>query len=178
MSKPLIHGDLEDYLTGQTLPDTDDERYRQKLARFLVEERGFRREEVEPRVPVPVPVGASSATETIDLVIRLEERPSMVLLYGPGSLVSRHRIALALSRLLAGTMVPVVVVSNGEDADVLAGDTGRVVGRGLDAVPSRRALLDRVRAHDFAPLSRRRLELEARIASAFSRLEDECQVER
>lgn len=34
-------GTLTDYLTGISLPDTLDERYRQKLARFLVVERGI-----------------------------------------------------------------------------------------------------------------------------------------
>ena len=37
----MIYGSLVDYVTGEPLVDTDDERYRQKLARLLVEERGF-----------------------------------------------------------------------------------------------------------------------------------------
>ncbi|MGR0480634.1 MAG: hypothetical protein ACTFAL_04315 [Candidatus Electronema sp. V4] len=35
----LVYGSLRDYLTGELLPDTDDERFRQQLARLLVEEK-------------------------------------------------------------------------------------------------------------------------------------------
>ena len=37
----LIMGELEDFLTGEVLADTHDERYRQKIARYLVEEKGY-----------------------------------------------------------------------------------------------------------------------------------------
>ena len=50
----LILGELKDYLTGETLPDTLDERYRQQLARLLVESKGFLKSDLTPRVPLPV----------------------------------------------------------------------------------------------------------------------------
>ncbi len=177
MSKPLVHGELEDYLTGTTLPDTDDERYRQRLARFLVEDRGHHRGEITPRAPVPVPAGGEMTTGTVDFMVHALGDPAMMIFYGPGSLVSRHRPALALSRLLAGRPIPVVVVSNGEDADVLDGETGTVVGRGIEAIPTRQELEDLARTRAPTPLPPKRLELEARIASAFARLEDECNIE-
>ena len=37
----LILGKLSDYLTGDTLDDTHDERYRQKIARLLVDRKGY-----------------------------------------------------------------------------------------------------------------------------------------
>ena len=37
----LILGETVDYITGQTITDTHDERARQKIARFLVEEKGY-----------------------------------------------------------------------------------------------------------------------------------------
>ena len=38
-SHHLIYGHCNDFITGETVVDTDDERYRQKLARFLVEKK-------------------------------------------------------------------------------------------------------------------------------------------
>ena len=35
----LILGELDDFVTGQRLADTHDERYRQRLSRLLVEEK-------------------------------------------------------------------------------------------------------------------------------------------
>lgn len=43
----FVDGTLRDDLTGDELPDTDDERFRQALAKLLVEERGFAKEELE-----------------------------------------------------------------------------------------------------------------------------------
>ena len=39
----LILGELTDTITRETLADTHDERQRQKLARLLVEKKGYRR---------------------------------------------------------------------------------------------------------------------------------------
>ncbi|MCW5205093.1 hypothetical protein VU02_04130, partial [Desulfobulbus sp. N2] len=48
----LVYGTLKDYLTGEELPDTDDERLRQEMARMMVEEKGFAKEDLEPRLTV------------------------------------------------------------------------------------------------------------------------------
>jgi hypothetical protein len=45
---------LSDFITGEKLADTHDERYRQKIARFLVQEKGYAREDVHPRNPLTV----------------------------------------------------------------------------------------------------------------------------
>jgi len=45
----LILGELTDVITGRTLPDTHDERYRQKIARLLLEEKGYSRSAPPPR---------------------------------------------------------------------------------------------------------------------------------
>ena len=46
----LILGELIDFITGETIQDTHDERYRQKLARLLVEHKGYVKKEIEPAV--------------------------------------------------------------------------------------------------------------------------------
>jgi hypothetical protein len=43
----LILGEVEDFITGQRLKDTHDERYRQKIARLLVAHKGYRKADIE-----------------------------------------------------------------------------------------------------------------------------------
>jgi hypothetical protein len=91
----------------------------------------------------------------------------MVVRFGPGSIVSRERPALAVARLIAPYQVPVVVVTNGEDAEVLDGSTGAVCGRGLDAIPDRRELTARARDFGFPEISPARAEVESRVAYCY-----------
>lgn len=91
----------------------------------------------------------------------------MVIKYGPGSLVTRRRPALAVSRLVAGYQTPVVVVTNGEDAEVISGLTGNVISHGLDSIPSKSELLSIAEHADFTPISEKQAMMEARIVYAF-----------
>ncbi|MFZ0132598.1 MAG: type I restriction enzyme HsdR N-terminal domain-containing protein [Desulfobacterales bacterium] len=163
----LILGELTDFITGETLADTLDERYRQNLARLLIEKKGYAKSEVHPRRPLTARAGRQRAELKIDLVVTLGERLSMIVRFGPGSIVTRHRSALAASRLLEPYQVPVVVVTNGENADVLDGSTGRVIGRGLEELPDRPALLATLAAAAFEPVSAHRAEVESRILYAY-----------
>ncbi len=90
-----IYGELTDYLTGKTLPDTDDERIRQSLARLLVEERGFCRSELLSDQKIITSFSGQRVTSDIDIVVRLQEEPLLLLRCAPGSLVSRERPAIA-----------------------------------------------------------------------------------
>jgi hypothetical protein len=169
----LILGQLTDVITGETLADTHDERYRQKLARLLVEKKGYRRNEIHPRQSLAVRAGSQRAMVKIDFVVALEDRHAMIVKYGPGSIVTRHRSALAASRLLAPYQIPVVVATNGEDADVLDGSTGRVIGRGLEALPDRKQLLEAIAAATFELISPRRAQVESRLFYAYE-VDDAC----
>ena len=122
----LILGKCRDYLSGEAVADTHDERYRQSLAKLLVEKRGYQKPDLEAHQELKVSAGDKCALIRIDLSVVLENRIAMIVRYGPGSLVTRHRPSIAASRLLAPYQIPVVVVSNGEDADILDGKTGQV----------------------------------------------------
>ena len=169
----LILGDLPDYLTGETLADTHDERYRQKLARILVDEKGYPKSEITPRVDVLARAGERCAMIRVDFQVTHANRICMILKYGPGSLVTRQRPALAASRLMAPYQIPVVVVTNGESAEILCGASGKVTGTGFAAVPSRPELSERFPTLLFAPVSKHRAEMESRILYAYD-VDDRC----
>ncbi len=159
----LILGRLADYITGDTLDDTLDERLLQGLARRLVEEKGYAKEEIEPRRELMVQAGEKKAVIKVDFLVSLSGRIGMIIKYGPGSLVTRHRPALAASRLLAPYQIPIAAATNGEDADILNGATGKVLSSGLEAIPSRRELLVLVESAEFVEITPKRAEMESRI---------------
>jgi len=109
----------------------------------------------------------------VTFIVQWDEHRVMVLQYGPGSLITRHRPALALARLVAPYQIPVVVVTNGEEADVLDGTTGRLTASGLDQVPSKAQLVERLEHHLWAPVSNLHAQMAARIVMAFE-VDDRC----
>ncbi len=137
-SHHFIYGTLRDYLTDEVIVDTDDERYRQKLARLLVEEKGYGKRELQARLKIETLFAKNFVVSTIDFVLSVAGKRLLVLRYGPGSLVSRERPALAAARVLDEEyVIPLTVVTNGEDAELLDTWSGKVLAVGLSAIPSR-----------------------------------------
>lgn len=170
-SHHFIYGHLKDFLTGESLVDTDDERYRQKIARLLVEERGFHHHELEPRLKIETLFANNYVTSTIELVVSAAGKRLMVIRYGPGSLVTRERPALAAARTLnPDYVIPFTVVTNGEDAELLDSWSGKVLAVGLSAIPSlehAKALCSDARFEPLPDGPQRQMEL--RILNAYDK---------
>ena len=163
----LILGELVDFITGETIEDTHDERYRQKLAKLLVQKKDYSKNDIKSRYEIPVSADTKKAMVKIDFTITLSNKICMIMKYSPGSLVTRHRPALAASRLVASYQVPIVVATNGEDADILDGYTNEVISSGLESIPDREQLANRVADNPFEQISSRQAEMESRIIYAF-----------
>lgn len=163
----LVLGQLRDYLTGEIRVDTHDERYRQKIARLLVEVKGFPRQALTPRVPITICAGDRKARLWLDLTVSLGGHTVLLVKYAPGSLTTRHQVAVAASRLLGALQVPFSVVTNGEDADVLDNAEAGVVARGLDGVFTLPALEDRLSSRPPVTVAPRHREMAARILYAY-----------
>jgi hypothetical protein len=136
----LIMGELTDYLTGRTLADTHDERFRQKIARHLVEVCGYEKNQIESGKQITVRAGAKTGLLKMDFLVGVAEKTAMMIRYAPGSLVTRRLPNLALSRIVFLYQIPVVVTCNGEDAEIIDCVTGKVIGQGFDAIPDKTAL--------------------------------------
>jgi len=169
----LILGERLDYLSGDIIADSHDERYRQALAKQLVEKLGYRKSDIRARQGLTVAAGDKCARVQIDFAVVLDDRTVMIIRYGPGSLVTRHRPFIAASRLLSPYQIPVVVVTNGEDADILDGKTGDVLARGIESIPSRQALLNRIQGLSFESVGNESIEREQRILYAYD-VDDSC----
>jgi hypothetical protein len=159
----LILGERTDFITGETIVDTHDERYRQKLARLLINDKRYQKNDIKPRKDLLVQAGENKAIIKIDFLINLSGKICMILKFGPGSIVTRRRPLLAASRILAPYQIPIAVATNGEDAEVLEGVSGRVISRGLETIPSREQLIEIVSADLFNRIPAERAEMESRI---------------
>ena len=165
----IIYGTCTDYVTGESIVDTDDERYRQKLARFLVDEKGYVKNELTMRQTIETMFNKQFVTSKIDVGVSLDGRCFMILRYGPGSLVTRERSAIAAARMLKDSyQIPLAVVTNGEDAELLDTYKGKVLAQGLEAIPSRDEAKKMIETLEFKPFTdEKRREREMRIMNAF-----------
>ena len=120
-------------------------------------------------------VDGIQGTTRVDFIIRVGGKAFAVVMFGPGSLVTRERSALATARLIEEYAVPFAVVSNGKDAEVLETKSGRVIAEGLEGIPSKEEALRKIPGLTFEKLPAERLEKERRILYAFDVLaEREC----
>lgn len=169
----LLLGELDDLITGEIIKDTHDERYRQKIARLLVDRKGYLKSDIQPRKGLLIKAGDKRAIIKIDFLISLGDRLCMIIKYGPGSLVTRQRPVLAASRLAAPYQIPVAVVTNGEDAEILEGSSARVLSRGLDNIPSKMQLSTLAAGADFSKIPAERAAMESRILYCHE-IDDSC----
>jgi len=163
----LILGELDDYITGEPLKDTHDERYRQRLARLLVNSKGYLKGDIEPRKRLIVQAGKDRAAIKIDFLINLSGKGCMVIKYGPGSIVTRRRSLLSISRIMEPYQIPIAVVTNGEDAEIVEGLSGNVISQGLENIPTKSQLIEIAAGNNFKLITADRAEMESRIAYCY-----------
>lgn len=72
MAQPVVHGRLIDLISGEPVADTEDERLRQQIARRLLTECGFSRQQIECRRHVPIGVGEKRAEVPLDFLVSFE----------------------------------------------------------------------------------------------------------
>jgi hypothetical protein len=175
MGHKRILGKMTDFITGREITDTDDERYRQKMARFLVEVKGYERDDIAPKRRIEMEIDGKRVLSMVDFVVSAGGKPFMVIKYGPGSLVTRERPALAAARILEDYQIPLTVVTNGEDAEVLDTISGNVLSTGIASIADKAHALEILRKIGLQRLSAKQLEVEKRILSAYDYLEHDLE---
>jgi hypothetical protein len=171
VGRKRILGKTTDFITGREITDTDDERYRQKLARFLVEQKGYDKSDIQSRLRLELAIDDKKVLSMVDFLIRIEGTGFIVIRYGPGSIVTRERPALASARILEEFQIPFTVVTNGEDAEILDTITGEVIGTGMESIPHKSIAMEQLKTITLQHLSSRQSDAEKRILSAYDWLE-------
>ncbi len=163
----LILGEMTDYVTGNNIPDTHDERYRQKISHLLVDSLGFNKTDIEKSKKFLIVADEKKAELKLDFLITLKGKACMIIRYAPGSLVSRRQCAIGWSRVIMPYQIPFVVITNGEDAEIVEGTTGKIVGKGLESIPSKQQLEKNHNTFEFANISDEKRIMAYRIVYAF-----------
>jgi hypothetical protein len=171
----LVLGETTDYITGRMIPDTHDERIRQAVSNLLIEVKGFQKTEVQTRQTLTLTVDQKTGLIPVDFIIRLSDKACMIIMYGPGSLVTRQRPTLAAARLMDDHVIPFSVITNGMDAITMESESGRIIGEGLETIPTREELAKKMKHVVLQRISDDRREKEQRILFAMEVLtQQEC----
>jgi hypothetical protein len=162
----LILGELKCFLTGAILTDTLDERHRQKIAKQLVNKGGFKKTEIVSSVDLQIMAGEIKASIKVDFLIRLQNKIVVLIKYSPGSLVTRRLSTIGLSRIIKPYQIPIAVITNGEDAEILEGSSGNVIASGFDNLPDKKSLQEDIESFLFKPIQKKIFEQASRIIYA------------
>ena len=94
---------ITDFVTGKEIPNVGAEENRQMVERFLVNEKGFSKEDIEVDVDIEMTVAGEPYRSQIDLVVSIDGGATrfMAIKCAAASLGSREREILAASRLLS-----------------------------------------------------------------------------
>ncbi len=171
MGHRRILGKAVDFITGRMITDTDDERFRQKLARFLVEKKGYSRKDIQVKRRIEMVIEGKKVLSMVDFIVRIDGRSVIAIRYGPGSIVTRERPALAAARIVEPYQIPLTVVTNGVDAEVLDTVSGKVIASGLESIPDKNSASGKSEYTAPHSLSPERRDMEQRILTAYDWLE-------
>jgi hypothetical protein len=153
---------ITDIVTGKQIPNVGAEENRQAVERFLIEEKGFSKKDIEVDVDIKMIVAGEAYHSQVDLVISADGGKTRVMAIkcAAASLGSREREILATARLLNDYQIPFAVVSDGKTAKVLDTVTGKKAGEGLDSISSKDEVLKMKDSLKCIPLPKKRLERE------------------
>ncbi len=128
---------IVDFITGEPVPNMGAEANRQQVERYLIEAKGYRREDVIVDAPIDVEIDGQVYRSAVDLIIQIGGRPLMAVKCAAGALGSREREIVSAARLYGTSPLPIAVVSDGTAATVLDAATGKKKRAGLAAIPCR-----------------------------------------
>jgi len=160
---------ITDFVTGKKIPNVGAEENRQMVERFLVNEKGFSKADIEVDVDIEMTVTGEPYRSQIDLVVSVDGGATrfMAVKCAAASLGSREREILSAARLLAENQLPFSVVSDGKSAIVLDTVSGRKLGEGLNAIPAKSEVLEKLKTLQLEPFPKEKREREKLIFRSY-----------
>ncbi len=130
---------ITDFVTGKEIPNVGAEENRQLVEKFLVTKKGYAKSDIEVGVDFEIMIAGEPYRSQIDLIVSVDGGVTRYMAFkcAAASLGSREREILAAARLVGVVQIPLSVVSDGKTAIVLDTVSGRKLGEGLDAIPSK-----------------------------------------
>ena len=136
MHEVSLGGTIRDYLTGEEIDETTYEELRQALAQMLVEERGYPKSSLVPRVLFEYTIEGVLYHKDVDLLVNDPAgKPIMIVIFCPGEVRTYERETVSLARVLQETALPLAVCTDTMDASLMDVVSGECLATGLSAVP-------------------------------------------
>jgi len=160
---------ITDFVTGKDLPNIGAEENRQVIERFLIEHKGYLKDDVQIDADIEMNVAGEIYRSQLDLVVSADGGKTrfMAIRCVAGSLGSREREIVAAARLLDDYQIPFSAVSNGITAIVLDTVSGKKIGEGMDAIPAKKEAIEKSESLKLLPFPKDRLEREKLIFRTF-----------
>ncbi len=159
---------IKDFITGREIDNVGSEASRQIFEKFLVETKGFSKQEIRVDEPLIVQFKGQDYVSAIDLIVYCKTRPFMAITCVAGSIGSYEREILAGARLVYEFQVPFAVSTDARNAVIMDTVSGKTIGHGLDAIPSREAAEKRMASIQETIYSPEKRKLEMIIYRSFN----------
>ncbi|WP_300465008.1 type I restriction enzyme HsdR N-terminal domain-containing protein [Desulfobacula sp.] len=159
---------ITDYITGKAIRNVGPEASRQIFEKFLVGERGYSREDIRVDEPLVVQFKGQDYVSAIDLIVFCRKKAVMAITCVAGSIGSYEREILAGARLVYDYQIPFAVSTDARDAVVMDTVSGKTMGQGLDAIPSKQDVLNRFESIAYLPFDNKKKEREMIIYRSFN----------
>lgn len=159
---------ITDYITGKSVRNIGPEASRQIFEKFLVDEKGYAKKDIQVDKELIVQFKGEDYVSSIDLIVYFKEKALMAITCVAGSIGSYEREILAGARLVHDYQIPFAVSTDARDAVVMDTLSGKTVGQGLDAIPSKQDALKLIESIEYKPLDENRKEREMIIYRSFN----------
>lgn len=169
MHEVSLGGMLLDYITGQTIEETTYEEFRQALAKFFIEEKGYPKHSLKPKVPLIFKIDGQDTGRHIDLVAYGDNgSPLVLVIFCAGDVGSFERETVSAARLFPGGPVPIAIATDSIGASILQTATGDCVATGVRSIPTWAEALAVDAKTPRTPLTAERRQKEERILHAYN----------
>lgn len=166
---------IQDFLTGESLEMTTYEDLRQGLARLLVEEKGYPKDNLTPKVPIQFEIDGKPFVRNVDLVVSSDQnKPALALVFCSGTPETYTREAVYAGRLLPNGPAPLVIVTDTKDARLLRTTDGKELASGFSSIPSWEALQELLVLNQPPALNPDRIAREQRVFYMYSGFLEGC----
>lgn len=121
---------IKDYLTGKDIDATTYEDLRQEIARVMVEEKGYSRENIESKAEIRFQIEDRELVREIDFIVFLDGTPLMVVIFCAGEIETYIRESLAIARLINNGPARFALVTDTQNFMLLYSKDGEIIRKG------------------------------------------------
>ncbi len=166
---------IKDYLTGKEIDATTYEDFRQEIARVMVEEKGYPKQNIQSKARIELEIEGNKIVRYVDFVVLFDNRPFMVVTFCAGEVETYVRESISMARLIDNGPARFSLVTDTQKFILLYAKDGEIIKSGpFSQFPTWNeitALKDKYPHFEY-PLDKR--PKEKRILYALSALSCEC----